>query len=196
MDGSGAGVPVKIRRLVTRHDSQGRSAVASDGAPTICSAYEHIPGMVTRLIWATSAGEPVRSAPEDPTTPTLSHEPLPGETRFIVATFPPDSIFASTSFDGAKAGEENFRLSPGLAELFDEAGFHQTASIDYGIVLDGTLTLELSDGSKSVLHPHDVIVQNGTRHAWRNETDKPATIAFILIGTSRDKCNETQPGEI
>jgi hypothetical protein len=25
-------------------------------------------------------------------------------------------------------------------------------------------------------------VQNGTRHAWRNKSDKPVKIAFILIG--------------
>ena len=179
------GVAVDIRRIVTRHDEQGRSSVASDGAPSVCSAYQHIPGMVTRLVWATSAGEPVSSAPGDPTSPMMSHVPQRGETRLIVATFPPDSVFASASFDGAKAGEENARLSPGLAEMFDESGFHQTDSIDYGIVLDGTVTLELSDGSKSVLNRHDVVVQNGTRHAWRNETDKPATIAFVLVGTTR-----------
>lgn len=180
-----AGVPVEIRRVVTRHDVQGLSAVASDGAPTVCSSYQHIPGMVTRLVWATSAREQVSSTPSDRTSPTLSHVPQRGETRFVVVTFPPDSVFASPLFDGAKAGEENSRLSPGLAELFEESGFHQTDSIDYGIVLDGTLTLELSDGSKSVLNRHDVVVQNGTRHAWRNETDKSATIAFVLVGTTR-----------
>lgn len=179
------GVPVNIRRVVTQHDEQGLSAVASDGMPPMCSAYQHIPGMVTRLVWATSAGEPISSTPGDPTSPMVSHVPQPGETRFIIATFPPDSVFASPLFDGAKAGDENARLSPGLAELFEESGFHQTDSIDYGIVLDGTLTLELSAGSKSVLNQHDVVVQNGTRHAWRNETDKPATIAFVLIGTVR-----------
>lgn len=179
------GVPVLVRRIVTGHDPVGRSSVVTDGAPPVCSAYQHIPGMVTRLVWATSDGAEVRDIPVDPTGPSLSHVPGPGETRFIVATFPPDSVFASPSFDGAKAGEENARLSPGLAELFDESGFHQTDSVDYGIVLEGTLTLELSDGSKSVLNKYDVVVQNGTRHAWRNETNRPATIAFVLIGAAR-----------
>lgn len=179
------GVPLRIRRVVTGHGDDGASAIASDGAPPLCSAYEHIPGMSTRLIWATSAGEPVADSPEDITCPALSHVPGTGETRLIIATFPPDSVFADPSFDGVKAGEENARLSPGLAELFDSGGFHQTDSIDYGIVLDGALTLELTDGSKTVLHAHDVVVQHGTRHAWRNETDKPASIAFVLIGTGR-----------
>lgn len=179
------GVPVEIRRLVTGHDGQSQSAVASDGPPPACSAYRHIPGMVTRLVWATTPDQVVPSEPADPTSLTLSHLPRPGETRFIVATFPPDSVFASPAFDGAKASEENVRLSPGLAELFEADGFHQTDSIDYGIVLDGSLTLELSDGSKSVLNQHDVFIQNGTRHAWRNETGTPVTIAFVLIGATR-----------
>jgi hypothetical protein len=29
------------------------------------------------------------------------------------------------------------------------------------------------------------VIQNGTRHAWRNKSDKPATIAFVLIGARR-----------
>lgn len=181
---SGTQVPICIRRVVTGHGDSGASSIASDGAPKVCSAYEQIPGMVTRLVWATRAGEGIEAAPVDRTGSTLSHVPQIGETRFIVATFPPDSVFFDATFDGARAAEENARLSPGLAELFDEAGFHQTSSIDYGIVLDGTLTLELSNGSRTILNRYDVIVQNGTRHAWRNETDAPATIAFVLIGTS------------
>lgn len=179
------GPPLQIRRVVTGHDADGRSTVLSDGVPQLCAAYMHIPGMATRLVWATRAGVPITARPEDIATPTLSHVPDKGETRFIVVTFPPDSVFASPDFDGPKAGEENARLSPGLAELFEEDGFHQTDSFDFGIVLDGTLTLELSDGSKTVLERHDVVVQNATRHAWRNESDKPVSIAFILTGAER-----------
>jgi hypothetical protein len=32
---------------------------------------------------------------------------------------------------------------------------------------------------------HDVVVQNGTRHAWRNKNDKPVKIAFVLIGAKK-----------
>ena len=183
--GPAGDVRLQIRRVVTGHDGHGASVIASDGPPPVCSAYDHIPGMATRLVWATSAGEPVVASPQDRTTPALSHVPGKGETRLIIATFPPDSVFADPSFDGARAGEENARLSPGLAELFDEGGFHQTDSIDYAIVLEGTLTLELTDGSKTVLNRHDVVVQHGTCHAWRNETGMPASIAFVLIGTGR-----------
>ena len=141
--------------------------------------------MATRLVWATTCDQPVTARPVDLAGPDLSHVPGAGETRFIVATFPPDSVFGSASFVPAAAQAENALLSPGLAELFDEAGFHETDSIDYAIVLEGVLTLELTDGSKTVLNRHDVIVQHGTRHAWRNETDAPASVAFFLTGAPR-----------
>jgi hypothetical protein len=26
------------------------------------------------------------------------------------------------------------------------------------------------------------VIQNGTRHAWRNRSGQPSTVAFVLIG--------------
>jgi len=178
-------VPLDIRRVVTGHTPDGESTVIADGSPRVCAAYEHIPGMATRLVWATTRDQPVTARPADIAGPELSHVPGTGETRFIIATFPPDSVFGSASFDPAAAQAENALLSPGLAELFDETGFHETNSIDYAIVLEGVLTLELTDGSRTVLNKHDVVVQHGTRHAWRNETDAPASVAFMLTGAPR-----------
>lgn len=180
-----AAVPLHVRRVVTQETPDGVSSVASDGSPRVASAYEHIPGMMTRLIWATVANAQISARPEDLTTPTLSHAPAVGETRFIVATFPPDSVFAAAAFRPEFAAEENRRLSPGLAELFEPDGFHRTDTVDYAVVLDGELCLELGDGSKTPLRRHDCVVQNGARHAWRNESHQPATVAFVLIGATR-----------
>lgn len=62
-----------------------------------------------------------------------------------------------------------------------ESPFHRTNSIDYGIVLEGEVELELDDGRKTTVGKHGVIIQRGTNHLWRNTTDKPCRIAFILI---------------
>jgi uncharacterized cupin superfamily protein len=51
-------------------------------------------------------------------------------------------------------------------------------------VLEGEVWLELDDGKQVHLKPHDVVVQNGTRHAWRT-SDKPVKIAFVLIGAKK-----------
>ena len=182
---NGGTVPLRVRRVVTGHSRDGASTVITDGSPPVCCAYEHIPGMMTRLVWATPAAGRIPAQVDDPTTPTLSHVPSAGETRFIVATFPPDSVLAAPEFRPDLAAAENSRLSPGLADAFEPDGFHRTDSIDYGIVLEGELCLELDDGTKTRLRKHDLVVQNGTRHAWRNDSNLPATVAFVLIGTRR-----------
>ena len=51
-----------------------------------------------------------------------------------------------------------------------------------GIVLQGEIVLELDDGDCTPLSTGDIVIQNGTRHAWRNRSDRPATMAFVLIG--------------
>ena len=77
--------------------------------------------------------------------------------------------------------------SPGLVELFevDNPGMHTTPTVDYGVVLEGEVWLELDDGKTVHLKQHDVVVQNGTRHAWRNKGEKPVTMAFVLMGAQK-----------
>lgn len=58
---------------------------------------------------------------------------------------------------------------------------HRTQSIDYGIVLEGEMTMELDGGSVTHLKAGDVVVQRGTNHLWHNVSDKPCRMAFILI---------------
>jgi quercetin dioxygenase-like cupin family protein len=62
-----------------------------------------------------------------------------------------------------------------------ESPMHRTNSIDYGIVMEGEIELELEDGAKRTIKQGGIIVQRGTNHLWRNTTDKVCRIAFILI---------------
>jgi quercetin dioxygenase-like cupin family protein len=63
---------------------------------------------------------------------------------------------------------------------------HTTNSVDYVMVLDGDLWLELDDGQLTRLGPGDAVAQNGTRHARRNLSAKPATIAVVQVGAGRE----------
>lgn len=57
---------------------------------------------------------------------------------------------------------------------------HRTDSIDYAIVLEGEIDMELDDESVH-LRAGDVLVQRGTIHNWINRGDKSCFIAFVLI---------------
>jgi quercetin dioxygenase-like cupin family protein len=54
--------------------------------------------------------------------------------------------------------------------------------VDYAVVFDGEIWLELDNGTTVHLERGDVVVQNGTRHAWRNKGTKPVTMLFFLNG--------------
>lgn len=81
-----------------------------------------------------------------------------------------------------------------------QSPMHRTNSIDYGIVLKGEIELELDDGAKRTVREGGIIIQRGTNHLWRNTTDQPCRIAFILIEAPAymhdgEPLPEAKPGE-
>jgi uncharacterized cupin superfamily protein len=58
---------------------------------------------------------------------------------------------------------------------------HRTESIDYGVVIEGEMTLLLDD-AEVPLKRGSVVIQRGTNHAWANRSGKPCRMLFILIG--------------
>lgn len=176
---------MKTRRIVTGHDAAGNAIFLSDDAAPNSHAFQSIPGFVTTLAWTTRPGDGSRTAVDDPTSGSPSWLPPKGGAHLTVITFPPDSVMMSPDFDPAAAGAEYVSTLPDLAQRFepDAPGMHQTDTVDFGVVLSGQIVLELDDGETRTLAPGDVVIQNGTRHAWRNPTDKPATLAITLIDT-------------
>lgn len=59
---------------------------------------------------------------------------------------------------------------------------HRTQSLDYGVVLEGSVELLLDSGEKVLMHRGDVAVQRGTLHAWTNPSKtKWARMLFVLV---------------
>lgn len=176
-----------VRRVVTGRDTAGKSVFVAAGAAPAHHDYVHIPSMSSVQLWATPGNASIPSAFVDPVANYKSILPGLGGTQFLIVAFPPDAVMMSPSFNPTKAAEENLRVSPGLAECFepDNPGMHTSDTIDYGIVLEGEIWLELDEGRTERLQKHDVIIQNGTRHAWRNRSSNVALMAFVLIGARR-----------
>ena len=57
---------------------------------------------------------------------------------------------------------------------------HRTRSVDYAIVLAGEIDMLLDD-SEVHLKAGNVVVQQGTNHAWVNRGRESCRIAFVLI---------------
>lgn len=158
--------------MVTGTGADGRPTIVEDGPLPRFVEREAILGMADGVVWATGTDE------------VVSVVPGPGETRFLTVTLPPAAVFESADFDPAAAAAEDAEVVPGLAELFDpeDPGMHTTPTVDYVIVLEGEVTLVLDGGEETVVRQGDIVIQNGTRHAWRNLGDRPATLATVMIG--------------
>ncbi|NOX50661.1 MAG: cupin domain-containing protein [Gammaproteobacteria bacterium] len=173
-----------MKRVVTGHNEQGRSVFVEVGEP---DHTVRTPGMVWREIWATYKDTAVPLASDYKASMKSRWQsvfPAAGETRIRIVEFDPEALENSWSAETEQV--LNAEL-PGLLEHMevDDSAMHTTNSVDYGILLKGRLTLELDDGEKVELEAGDVVIQNGTRHAWRY-TEK-CTIAWILIGVPSEE---------
>jgi mannose-6-phosphate isomerase-like protein (cupin superfamily) len=178
-----------VRRVVTGHDANGHAVFASDALvdPTTVAL---LPGAAFHQLWGADA---TPSLPDDGSPPTAAtYFPSVGGFRFGMFSLPPDGSVSVGDIDMAAALAELESSLPGLASYMEpEApGMHTTATIDFEVVLEGEVWLELDDGAEVHLKVGDTVVQNGTRHAWRNRGDTPARLAVFLIGAHHDKVRE------
>ena len=147
------------RRVVTGHTPDGVSVVVSDG-PVPVSRELPEDGVAFHEIWNTNGAPAPVTAREavDPTEVDLTVPPPKRGTKIRINEFQPGRL------------DERGLQSP----------VHRTESVDYGIVLEGEITLVLDD-SEVTLYAGDVVVQRGTDHAWANRSDSVTKVAFILV---------------
>ncbi|WP_255325588.1 MULTISPECIES: cupin domain-containing protein [Sphingobium] len=172
-----------MRRVITGV-VDGKAVFLADGDPANLHEYAGWPCHMTSVLWATAATPLLPVTARDQPLPGAYIIPAPGETRLMVVRFPPDTIFADPRFDGPGYEAEAAIHLPGLIDAFEPNGFgmHRTNTIDYDVVLNGEVWLELDDGAETLLRQGDVVVQGGTRHAWRNKSGEDAVMLFVLIG--------------
>ena len=87
----------------------------------------------------------------------------------------------------AGADGQELHIAPAISELIVDLLGHiaRGETTDFGVILSGTMALELDDGAAVVLSAGDVLIENGTRHRWRVVGDVPAILASFLIGARR-----------
>jgi mannose-6-phosphate isomerase-like protein (cupin superfamily) len=145
-----------MKRVVTGVDDEGRSYVVSSDELTkdeygAVNLWNYRPEDIAQ--W-------VAAIPEEGAA--TAFEPPPGGSWWVAATFPPNAEPMGTE-------------APGV----DEEGWHTTRTIDFDYVLSGELTL-LLDRETVKLQAGDAVVQQATRHAWRNEGTEPAVLLVLL----------------
>ncbi|MCR6482728.1 cupin domain-containing protein [Amycolatopsis sp. OK19-0408] len=173
-----------VRRVVTGQDTEGKARVVDDRAvEPITSAL--LPGCAAYRLWGRD-DQP--TLPDAGTPPRAeAYYPPPGGSRFMINTIAPGELVPPPGLDEATALAELERLMPGAMAATEPgtAGMHTTDSLDYVMVVSGEVTLELDDGERTTVRAGDVVVQNGTRHAWHNHGTEPCTIVGVAVGADR-----------
>lgn len=177
-----------IHRVVTGHDAEGKAIVSANGPlPTVVDIAA-IPGTVFHEVWSTAAAPAPIDNGADPTLGSLVLPPPAQGTRFRFVDIPADT--ADLLANGAA------RMRDAFGQIGDEGAstvnagsphplMHRTESIDYGVVIEGEMTLVLDD-SEVVLRKGSVVVQRGTNHAWANRSGAPCRMLFVLVDGTYD----------
>lgn len=111
------------------------------------------PGQEGRVIWATD------QVPADNLDPADAADKARG------TVLPGGAVFRILRYAAGAAGR-----------------MHRTESLDLGVVMSGSIVLELDGRIEVTLGQGDVLVQRGTAHKWVNRGAEPCAIAFVLIG--------------
>jgi hypothetical protein len=168
------------RRIVTGMDERGRSYAIIDDAPQQRG--------ITADIWRSDSPTP-DSTGADKIQPRMRLEPPAGGSVFRFFLVPPEEgdqpisdvkreELYSTYFESMDAAHARPNISR-------HPGMHQTATIDYVVVLSGRVTLLLDDDELE-LAPFDVVVQRGTNHAWINRGEGMALLMAVLIDNRKE----------
>lgn len=141
------------RRIVTGHDSADRAIFVADGP--------------TPNVWDAPDGGPVYELWQHVGVPDNS-------TEFV------DPILGPASFSPPRRGSVLRIVDFAPRAPGDRVHMHRTRSLDYCYVIEGSIVAVLDDEER-VLNAGDVLIQRGTNHGWRNESDARCRVLFVLI---------------
>jgi mannose-6-phosphate isomerase-like protein (cupin superfamily) len=172
-----------VRRVVTGHDAQGRAVVVMDGPAASVLNRPSRPGVALTNLWATS-DTPTTRTDHDPVDRPVVLPPPRGGTVFRIAQFDPEDPQALARADGAAAFADLGAAGNAVASQ-RHPYMHRTDTVDYAVVLQGSITMLLDDEDVE-LSAGDVVIQNGTNHAWSNRGPAPCLVAFVLVDATGD----------
>jgi quercetin dioxygenase-like cupin family protein len=148
------------RYHVTTHDGKGVSKFLPNHVVSPKARWEELaPGMFHSLSWGTT------TSPAQMT----------------------DDADVKAYNSGAIKSTEAVTPNGTTVRVFDfaprfETALHRTCSIDYGVVIHGSIESHMDGGEVRVGKPGDIFIQRGTNHLWRNPSDTEWTrMCFVVV---------------
>jgi quercetin dioxygenase-like cupin family protein len=145
---------MNVRRVVTGHAADGTAKILIDADAEALSRGKS--GSVYATLWstdATPANIPIGDSIDDPAVRAGASLIAPGGTRFNLLEYAPGNTGV----------------------------MHRTETLDYIVVVSGSIDMLVDGGSSVSLNAGDVVIQRGTNHVWTNRGTVPARVACVLI---------------
>jgi mannose-6-phosphate isomerase-like protein (cupin superfamily) len=167
-----------VRRVVTVVDRDGKAVVLFDGDNPHRMAR---PGRnsVSRMLWMTDRSPAALGGSADRAAVNVGIAPPAGGSIFRIVDFPPLDP-AIEKLDPGHMHSELAADAPKRGRPPRHPLMHRTRTVDYAIVMEGEIDMLLDD-SEIHLEAGDVLIQQGTNHAWVNRGTTTCRIAFVLI---------------
>jgi hypothetical protein len=167
-----------VRRVVTVVDDDGKAVVVFDG-PNPHTAVRASRSVVSRLLWVTDRTPAAISGQADRAADPVGIAPPAGGSVFRIVDFPPITADMEARPPDTMQRELGDHV-PGRGRPPRHPLMHRTCTIDYAIVMAGEIDMLLDD-CEIHLRAGDVLIQQGTNHAWVNRGSELCRIAFVLI---------------
>jgi mannose-6-phosphate isomerase-like protein (cupin superfamily) len=145
----------------------------------------HQGGIAATSVWLTAEAPAAIDAKADRGETVRSLEPPARGSIFRVVEFPPADPRVIGRISRADIfGEEAKSIAPTSLAIREHPLMHRTRTIDYVVVMSGEIDMWLDDSTVH-MKAGDVMVQQGTNHAWINTSAAPCVIAFAMIDSER-----------
>lgn len=164
------------RRVVTGHRADGKSTILIDSpAPNV---KQRKAGNASTLLWVTDEC-PAALAGADRAARDIGVPPPRRGTIFRIAEFPPGQ--AAPVLDN-EALLRDFGIGSDVLRGHPprDPSIHRTRSLDYVVVLEGEIVLLLDD-AETTLCAGDVVIQQGSNHAWINRGTQKCRLAMVFV---------------
>ena len=170
-----------IRRVVTTVDKEGRAVVLFDGANPHKIVRPNR-SVTSRLVWVTDQTPADIFGTADRAATDIGIAPPKQGSIFRIIDIPPtppEIEKLEKDYLHKQIGDH----APRKGLVPRHPLMHRTRTIDYAIIMQGEIDMLLDD-SEVHLKAGDVLIQQGTNHAWVNRGTEPCRIAFILIDST------------
>jgi mannose-6-phosphate isomerase-like protein (cupin superfamily) len=169
-----------VRRVVTRVDEAGTAVIGFDSTLPVSGGEPQL-GVEGYLLWITDE-TPADISKTGDTLRKIGIPPPANGSIFRVVDFhpTPDPATLDPEFLAKLVGHHTGGKAP------RHPAMHRTRSIDYAIVMSGEIDMLVDEGEVH-LKAGDVLVQQGTNHAWINRGKDVCSVAFVLIDAKEPK---------